>query len=313
MELIKLDNTERFDAAFYSEPLTAYAQNYMLEGPTQSIMEKVAGKVYVPRRFEYRRYSSAAELANVDIMAANEEAIRALGSDFKTMSKSRDIQMDKTYNKGFVIRLDEDEMSSDPQWEVNCVKKILRALTIADAYSVSSKLYDALTPYSVSLTWNGGAGQDPDGDLMAMLAAAEDACNLRPNYILMGANVWAARIKTLRAQTSLLAVQSANQSVKDLSDWLQSEVIVTNRADFPNTDGKILMGYSGSSGLDDIATIRRFVTAADGGVDYRSFKRQVSTKIWEVAVEHYSNIVTTGATLGIMAVPDRAPAAPGGS
>jgi hypothetical protein len=310
MELIKLDNTERFDAAFFSEPLTAYAQNYMIEGPTQSIMEKVAGKVYVPRRFEYRRYSSAAELANVDIMATNEEAIRALGSDFKTLSKSRDIQMDKTYNKGFVIRLDEDEMSSDPQWEVNCVKKILRALTIADAFQISSLLYNDLSAYSVTPTWNGGAGQDPDGDLMAMLAEAENACNLRPNYILMGANLWAARIKTLRAQTSLLAVQSANQSVKDLSDWLQAEVIVTNRADFPGTQSALFMGYSGSSGLDDIATVRRFVTAAEGGVDYRSFKRQVSTKIWEVAVEHYSNIVTTGPTLGLRTVPDTNPPTP---
>lgn len=307
MELIKLDNTERFDAAFFSEPLTAYAQNYMLEGPTQAIMDKVAGKVYVPRRFEYRRYSSAAELASVPIMATNDEAIRALGSDFKTMSKLRDIQMDKTYNKGFAIRLDEDEMSSDPQWEVNCVKKILRALTVADAYSISSKLYNDLTAYSVAPTWNGGAGQDPDGDLMAMLAEAENASNLRPNYILMGANLWAARIKTLRAQTSLLAVQSANQSAKELSDWLQAEVIVTNRVDFPGLTTTILMGYSGSSGLDDIATVRRFVTAADGGVDYRSFKRQVSTKIWEVVVEHYSNIVMTGPTLGIRTVPDLAP------
>ena len=307
MELIKLDNTERFDAAFFSEPLTAYAQNYMLEGPTQAIMDKVAGKVYVPRRFEYRRYSSAADLANVDIMATNEEAIRALGSDFKTLSKSRDIQMNKTYNKGFVIRLDEDEMSSDPQWEVNCVKKILRALTIADAFQISSLLYNDLSAYSVTPTWNGGAGQDPDGDLMAMLAEAENASNLRPNYILMGSNLWAARIKTLRAQTSLLAVQSANQSVKDLSDWLQAEVIVTNRADFPGTQSALFMGYSGSSGLDDIATIRRFVTAVEGGVDYRAFKRQVSTKIWEVAVEHYSNIVMTGPTLGLRTVPDTAP------
>ena len=307
MELIKLDNTERFDAAFFSEPLTAYAQNYMIEGPTQAIMDKIAGKVYVPRRFEYRRYSSAAELASVPAMAANVEAIRALGSDFKTMSKSRDIQMDKTYNKGFAIRLDEDEMSSDPQWEVNCVKKILRALTIADAYTISSLLYNDLSAYSVTPTWNGGAGQDPDGDLMSMLAEAENACNLRPNYVLMGANVWAARIKTLRAQTSLLAVQSANQSVKQLSDWLQAEVIVTNRSEFPGTQGPILMGYSGSSGLDDIATVRRFVTAAEGGVDYRAFKRQVSTKIWEVVVEHYSNIIMTGPTLGIKTVPDTAP------
>ena len=302
METIKLENSDRFDAAFFSEPLTAYAQNFMTAGGrTQEILDFFAGKVYVPRRFEYRKYSSEADLAA--------DVVRALGSDFKIIAGERTVQLSKTYNKGLAVRLDEDEISSDPQWEVNVTKQILCTLQRTDAYTAGQLLYDSVPSVATAPTWNGSVGQDPDGDLMAMLDECESATNVRPNYILFPSGLWAARIKTLRAQTSLLAVQSANQSVDQLSDWLQCKVVVCSKMDFP-VDNVILAGVTGTGGLDDISTVRRFVTTADGGVDYRAFKRQVSSKVWEIVVEHYSNIVATAPTLGIYMVPDTAPSTP---
>jgi len=312
METIKLENSDRFDAAFFSEPLTAYAQNFMTAGGrTQEILDFFAGKVYVPRRFEFRKYSSEAELATqtYPFLSRNADVVRALGSDFKIIEGARTVQLSKTYNKGLAVRLDEDEISSDPQWEVNVTKQILCTLQRTDAYTGGQLLYASVPSVATAPTWNGSAGQDPDGDLMAMLDECESATNVRPNYILFPSGLWAARIKTLRAQTSLLAVQSANQSVEQLSDWLQCKVVVCSKMDFP-IENVILAGVTGTGGLDDISTVRRFVTTADGGVDYRAFKRQISSKVWEIVVEHYSNIVATAPTLGIYMIPDTSPATP---
>ena len=39
-----------------------------------------------------------------------------------------------------------------------------------------------------------------------------------------------------------------------------------------------------------------------GGAEYRAYKRQVSSKVWEIVVEHYSDLVVTGPTLGVAGV-----------
>ena len=301
MEMIQLGNSDRFDEAFFSEPLTAFAQDFVVGGDTQKLMDAIAGKIRVPRRFEYRVYGSAAELAAINPYAPVESEVRALGADFKEIPKSRDIQLGKTLNKGFAIRLDEDEMNADPEWEMNCVKRIKIGLVRKDAKRMTSLLYNGLTATTAKLDWWGGASQDPDSDLLGMVKLAAQTGGLYPNWMLMDRQAWATRIISLRTTGGSLAAQSSLMSPAELGDWLGVKLYVVDKSDF-SIENLVLVGYSGSQGLDDLGSIRRFVTPAKGGAEYRAYKRQVSAKVWEIVVEHYSDLVVTGPTLGASGV-----------
>jgi len=296
MEMIQLGNSDRFDEAFFSEPLTAFAQDFVVAGKSQEVMDAIAGKIRVPRRFEYRVYGSADELGAYQAYTPVESEVRALGADFKEIPKSRDIQLGKTLNKGFAIRLDEDEMMADPEWEMNCVKRIKIGLVRKDASRIRAMLVSGvpqMTYNSGSFNWWGGTGQDPDADLMAAVGEVTEAGGIYPNWVLMDKKAWADRIVSLRKTSS----PGADMTPKELGAWLGVTLHVVDSVDL-RVSNLVLIGYSGSQGLDDLGTIRRFVTPAKGGAEYRAYKRQVSSKVWEIVVEHYSDIVLTAPTLG---------------
>lgn len=296
MEMIQLGNSDRFDEAFFSEPLTAFAQDFVVGGKSQEVMDAIAGKIRVPRRFEYRVYGSADELGANQAYTPVESEVRALGADFKEIPKSRDIQLGKTLNKGFAIRLDEDEMMADPEWEMNCVKRIKIGLVRKDASRIKAMLVSGVTKMtynSGSFNWWGGTGQDPDADLMDAVGEAAESGGIYPNWVLMDKKAWADRIVSLRKTSS----PGADMTPKELGAWLGVTLHVVDSVDM-NVSNLVLIGYSGTQGLDDLGTIRRFVTPAKGGAEYRAYKRQVSSKVWEIVVEHYSDIVLTAPTLG---------------
>lgn len=296
MEMIQLGNSDRFDEAFFSEPLTAFAQDFVVAGKSQEVMDAIAGKIRVPRRFEYRVYGSADELSANQAYTPVESEVRALGADFKEIPKSRDIQLGKTLNKGFAIRLDEDEMMADPEWEMNCVKRIKIGLVRKDASRIRAMLVSGvsqMTYNSGSFNWWGASGQDPDADLMAAVGEVVENGGIYPNWVLMDKKAWADRIVSLRKTSS----PGADMTPKELGDWLGVTLHVVDSVDM-KVSNLVLIGYSGSQGLDDLGTIRRFVTPAKGGAEYRAYKRQVSSKVWEIVVEHYSDIVLTAPTLG---------------
>lgn len=296
MEMIQLGNSDRFDEAFFSEPLTAFAQDFVVAGKSQEVMDAIAGKIRVPRRFEYRVYGSADELGASQAYTPVESEVRALGADFKEIPKSRDIQLGKTLNKGFAIRLDEDEMMADPEWEMNCVKRIKIGLVRKDASRIRAMLVSGVTKMtynSGSFNWWGATGQEPDADLMAAVGEVAEAGGIYPNWVLMDKKAWADRIVSLRKTSS----PGADMTPKELGAWLGVTLHVVDSVDM-KVSNLVLIGYSGSQGLDDLGTIRRFVTPAKGGAEYRAYKRQVSSKVWEIVVEHYSDIVLTAPTLG---------------
>ena len=192
-------------------------------------------------------------------------------------------------------------MNADPEWEMNCVKRIKIGLVRKDAKRMTSLLYNGLTATTAKLDWWGGASQDPDSDLLGMVKLAAQTGGLYPNWMLMDRQAWATRIISLRTTGGSLAAQSSLMSPAELGDWLGVKLYVVDKSDF-SIENLVLVGYSGSQGLDDLGSIRRFVTPAKGGAEYRAYKRQVSAKVWEIVVEHYSDLVVTGPTLGASGV-----------
>jgi hypothetical protein len=48
--------------------------------------------------------------------------------------------------------------------------------------------------------------------------------------------------------------------------------------------------------MDDPSNTKRFWTPVDGGGKYRVYEQPISSKLTDLTVEHYSNVVVTSAT-----------------
>ena len=142
---ITLANTSRFDEAYLSEPLTAYAVGWSDDGVLQADLDFVAPSVLVPRRFEYRKAD------NNDEFLEEKEDIRAIGADFRRVEPSGEIVLNKTYNKGLTMRVDLDQVSGILNWRQLTVAKLLRRLLRAELKRAITLLYDSATVTSV--TW----------------------------------------------------------------------------------------------------------------------------------------------------------------
>jgi hypothetical protein len=298
---LTLANAGSLSDTYFSEPLTTFAQDYYKELSVEKVLQFVSGNVIVPRRFQYRVWGDATELAP---LSSPPDPRRALGANFSALSVSGTIQLNETDNKGFSVILDDDEINADPKWEVVAVKRAVRTMMEYERSVLHDQLYYTSGVTPVSVTWNGGSGQDPDSDLIQLLQAVESAVGVRPNRIIMTASAWTARTVTLRAQTSLLAVSSAMLTPDQLGAQLGVKLMVPDAVDFAPGSALVFAFYQQDGGFtEDISTIKRFQSLCADGALFRSYKRQVGNKTWEVTVEHYSRLVLTSPTLlGCLAV-----------
>ena len=82
---IALANDSRFNEAYLSQPLTAYAVGWSDEGSLMGDLDFVAPPVLVPRRFEYRKADNNEEFLE------EREDIRAIGAEFRRVEPSGEI------------------------------------------------------------------------------------------------------------------------------------------------------------------------------------------------------------------------------
>ena len=292
MKLI-LANAGSMADTYFSEPLTGFAQDFYQTLSIEKVLNFVAGSVIVPRRFQYRVWGASTDLAP---MTSPPDPRRALGANFSALPVSGTIQLNETDNKGFSVILDDDEINADPKWETVAVKRAVRTMLEYDRSVLYTMLYSASTP--VSMTWNGGSGQDPDADLITLLQTVESAVGVRPNRIIMTASAWAARIITLRAQTSLLAVSSAMLSPEQLGAQLGVKIMIPDDVAWGPSSASVTAFYQQDGALtEDISTVKRFQSLCADGALFRAYKRMVGNKTWEVTVEHYSRPVLTDSAL----------------
>ena len=297
---IVLANTGSFDDTYFSEPLTSYAQDYYKNFEIEKFLEFAAGSVIVPHRFQYRRWGSASDL----VKSAPPDPRRAIGANFSAVPVSGTIQLGETDNKGYSVILDDDEINADPKWETVAVRKALRTLMEYERQVVGlNAIYDNATVTSV--TWNGGASQDPDSDLITLLESIETASGLRPNRLIFTPTTWAARVKTLRAQSGFAAAASAMQSPEELGAMLGAKVLILDVGSTAiGTQGLVSAVYQQDGGLsDDVSSIKRFQSLCKDGQLFRAYKRMVGNKTWEITVEHYSKTIAVyTSSIGALAV-----------
>jgi hypothetical protein len=294
-----LANESRFNSAFFSEPLTAYATGWRDPNNIESMLDFIAPPVQVGRRFEYKKADNAeAFLLDVD-------DIRAIGSDFKRVEYKGSSNNDKTTNKGLTVRVDLDIAGEMANWRELYTARLLQRLLRSELSRAMGQLLTAAT--NTAKTWDTTAGKDPDQDIISELLASVDAMGLRANRVVFGDVAWNKRLLAHRAQTSAGGYASAGLSPDELAGFLGVDGVRISRERYQSSaaaKGKIvpdvvLVFYGLEAPTPEDAThAKRFWSAVEGGGKYRVYEQQVSSKMVDLTVEHYSNVIVTS-SLGL--------------
>lgn len=294
-------NESRFVESTFSEPLTNYAVGYRDPGEIQALLDFIAPPVQTTRRFEYAVANNAEEFA----AEVNLDDVRSIGGSFKRVEYTSKKANGVVLNKGLTIRVDLDNVEDQPMWREIYTGKLMRRLLRAEALRAYSILSAMAT--NSNLVWDGTAGQDPDMDLTTAINAFGDTSGLNPNKLLLGLSAWTKRKATLRAQNNPGGYSSANFTPAELAASLMLDGVFVSRERYqssasaksrivPNT-GIIFLGEANQS-PEDPSNLKRFVSNTAGGTPFRVYEQVINSKLVDISVEHYSNILPT-ANIGV--------------
>lgn len=299
-EFMYAANETRFVEANFSEPLTAFAVGWKDPNNIKDTLAFLAPDVPVGRRFEF------AKGVNSDsFLSETVDDIRSIGAAFKRVEFSSSKVNEKCYNKGLTIRVDLDNVVGQPMWKEIYTERLMQRL-FRNELRRAVALVDAAST-NTAVTWNGGASQDPDMDLQTRLIAGNDLLGLYLNRVLYGHGSWNKRQLTLRAQNTPAGYSSATLTPDAVAALLQLDGVKVSKERYATSltakskvVGDLVYAFYGQDGVttEDPSSLKRFVSNTDSGGLVRVFEQQISAKLYDITVEHYSNIVVTD-TLGI--------------
>ena len=293
-------NEARFADHHYSEPLTTYAVGWRDPNNLEELLEFLAPEVPAARRFEYLLADNAEEF----YAETDDSDIRAIGAEFKQIKTRGDLVSAKTANKGLTIRIDRDQATGN-MYEEQVTARLLRRILRIELLRAVGIISTAAT--NAAKTWDTTAGKDPDQDVMEMITAGAAASGVRPNRIAFGRTAWDKRSLAHRAQNTAGGFASAGHTREQLAGLLGVQGVDVFDAYYQATKttkslvlGNLVLGYFAESGmgLEDPSNIKRFVSEVDGGGRVRVYRQEVSSKLIDITVEHYSLIAATS-SLGV--------------
>jgi len=294
---ICLANEARFTSSFASEPLSNYATGWTDTNNIEKTLDFLFPPVQAPRRFEFKKAD------NTESFLSEADDVRAIGADFKHVEYKGTTALDKTINKGLTIRVDLDQVAGMPNWRELYTARLLQRLLRNELRRAFSAMTTAAT--NTAKTWDTTNGKDPDQDVLTEIATATDASGVRPNRILFGDGAWTKRLLAHRAQSTAGGYGSSALNFAELAAWFSVDRVMTSRERYQNTATTktkvvtdIVALFFGEDGLtmDDPSNTKRFWTPVEGGGKYRVYEQPISSKLTDLTVEHYSNVVVTSAT-----------------
>ncbi|MBC2593048.1 hypothetical protein H5P28_02125 [Ruficoccus amylovorans] len=288
-------NESRFNAAHYSEPLTAFTVGWKDPENLDELLDFVAPRVNVGRRFEFKRAT------NAEAFFSETDDVRAIGSAFKRVEYSGDSVSAKTLNKGLTMRIDHDEVYGD-DWQERYTQILLQRLLRNELRRAISALDTAAT--ATNHTWDNASA--PDADIRAALIDATDESGVRPNRLLFGESAWDLRAAAYEAQDNAGAFSSLALDPQSLSRKLFVEGVRIAGARYQGVSGdktglvaNAVYAFFEQNAVtkDEPSNLKRFVTPVDGGGNFRVYVEE-SAKYTDLTVEHYSTVIATSA-LGV--------------
>jgi hypothetical protein len=284
-------NEQSFNNSFMSEPLTAYVQGMPDQDGIIEALDYIAPQVPAARRFEFRKFG------NTQMFLSETDDVRGIGASFKAVEFKGELETGRTINKGLAFVGDLDVLGEIPNWEqlyanwlrVRCFRNDLRrgvtALLALDAGTTAKWLTTPVT--------------DPDADLMDLVEAMGDTTGLNANALTMGATAWSYRVKNLRSTDKAGGFAGSMWTPAQLGEWLglehgvrkSNERFATGSGNKTRLLGAYAVAFHRSSSpvMEDPSTLKRFVTGLP-----QIYRRELSAKLVELSVSHYSNIVSTG-------------------
>jgi hypothetical protein len=285
---ICLANEARFTSSYASEPLTNYATK---------TLDFLFPPVQVPRRFEFKSAD------NSEAFLSETDDVRAIGADFKHVEYKGTTALNKTINKGLTVRVDLDQVAGMPNWRELYTARLLQRVLRNELRRAVTAITGGAT--NTTKTWDTTNGKDPDMDVVNEILAATDGGGVRPNRVMYGDGAWTKRLLSHRAQSTAGGYGSAGFTFAELASWFGVDRVMTSRERYQNsatTKTKVLSDmvilFYAEDGVtpDDPSNTKRFWTPVDGGGKYRVYEQPVSSKLVDLTVEHYSNVVVTSAT-----------------
>jgi hypothetical protein len=305
---VYLANESVFTQQYFDEPLTNYAVGWRDPNNIEETLEFFAPSVPVPRRFTYKSWTNIEEF----LSEGTYDDLRAIGGEFPSVIYTGSEVNARTDNRGLRLRVDLDEVA-DPNsplaggvaaYQARIVEKLKRRILRNSLRRAVTSLSAAAV--NTAVTWNGGAGQDPDNQVLQQLVAAATQSGVRPNRVAWGDTAWSLRVLTHRAQNDAGGYASAGLTPEQVGMFLNVLPYVSRErfsaagAGLAEVVGNLVFMFYALEGQDqeDPSNIKRFYSMTDSGGPWRVYVQQVTSKLVDITVEHYEKIVVTS-LLGI--------------
>lgn len=301
-----LGNEERFTAAYYSEPLTQYAVGWTDPENLQELINFIAPRVPVGRRFEYKL------AVNAEAFLSEIDDERQIGSEFKRVEYTGTTQYSKTANRGLTYRLDLDEEGAGILTEELIVSRLLQRLRRNQYRRACAVLLGITATSSTNRTWtynsSTNANPQPDENIRTQIADAQLTSGVFPNRLLMDLLSWNIRSNAYAQQALGAGAIAAYQRTPDdvakalgvdrmmLSKALYQSASITNTKSYVLPQRSVAFYSQDNPTRDDPTNAKHFVTPVGDG-DFRVYRQPVGAKFVDITVEYYDNIVAT-ATVG---------------
>jgi len=304
-----LSNDSYFADAFFSEPLTIYAVDYV-DKKIDDALELMLPSVPAPNElFEYEVFENPQEF-QIDT-----DDSRPLNADFKLIEYYGTKTQGKVLNRGLAMVVDLDRVKTEVGWAEKRTSKILRRLkrsellrginVLLTAAGSAVKLNSGRTALEAgNSTWDTNA--DPDLDTSQALEIYADTLGFRPNTVYYDANAWQQRLLALRGNSNAGKFVSANMSTTELAAWLRVDKVIIGEQRYQTSltaksrmaAGAVICYQSQDSpSIEDPSVVKRFTLPTASGGPFRVYQQQLSSKRVLLSVEHYSNVIQT-ATIG---------------
>lgn len=297
--VVYMANETRFVESNFSEPLTIYAVGWRDQQNIEATLEFFAPRVQTSRRFEFAKATNAEEFLS------ESDDLRAVGGSFKRVEFTSDKVDAKTLNKGLTIRVDSDNVENMPNWREIYTGRLMRRLLRNELRRAITLLSAAGT--NTAFTWDTTTGKDPDQDISTRLIAAQTDSGIFPNRVGYGNTAWNKRRISHRAQNTAGGFASAAMTESEVAGYLGVDQVLVSKERFQNAaatkaeivNNLVLAFFAESNQTqEDPSNIKRFTSPTEGGTPIRVYEQIVNSKLTDITVEHYSNIIITS-TLGI--------------
>lgn len=153
-------------------------------------------------------------------------------------------------------------------------------------------------------TW--GSSANPDGDLRTKINLTRTASGFQANRAYFDSAAWALRQAAYEAQATAAAFQGTMRNEAQLASYLQLSGLMVSKAIAKDSAGtlaallssKVLLFRSFPGATRRDTSILKTFYCNDNGQRFRVHQRQISEKVWRVAVTYREIDLVTGPVTG---------------